>query len=390
MKRNFSMLLLLTMLLPLTSCNSLEGKEIVAGEFPKGGKEVSYQEVKETLDAQENETELPNAFRMNFSSDSIRLESTQRIFADYVDGSHGLEENKASIQINNLNSSFEIDGLTKAKNVSELTAKASLGADLKVNFDFDTADEYSQLLNKFNDKSINLNGYLSHSNFYLDMDDTTNQIIEEMVFGNMYNLPNKVYVDAALLLTEDMFPLLSLEKLTEGVDIQLSPSFSTSVSIYENAEVVEKYTKIICEELFEFRQYKDEFLAIVNVNGEQLLTSVENILKEFYAEDILDDILDEDEPITQENFDLLLSTTKASLEPLKDCLKSCKFSFKFGSYGVSEVATDFLLEGIDKETSTTEFLYDFDFKVKFEYFESLEIQFPEFDSSYKSLLESLV
>ena len=71
MKKKISLIILLALLLPLTSCNSLENVEIVAGEFPKGGKEISYEQLKIELATNDIDALLPNAMVMEINANKI-------------------------------------------------------------------------------------------------------------------------------------------------------------------------------------------------------------------------------------------------------------------------------------------------------------------------------
>ena len=72
MKKKIPMILLLSLLAPLSSCDALKNVEITAGEFPKGGKEITYLQLKEALDDTEIEEKIiPNGVKTSLTSDTI-------------------------------------------------------------------------------------------------------------------------------------------------------------------------------------------------------------------------------------------------------------------------------------------------------------------------------
>lgn len=394
MKRKFSMLLLLTMLLPLTSCNSLEGKEIEAGEMPRGGKEVTYQEVKQAMEEKENEQTLPNALRLSMSSDSIKYETSQ--YNTYVDGT---KLDKVAVELNNLTSNIEVDGLVNAKSISELNAKASLSTNVKIDLDdLHISQNSTEVLELLNNTNISINSYITHSNLYLDMNDSTNYFVNSLIYGETTTqeiIPSKFYLDASLIFPNETFPLLSENNgnSDELLSIEI-PGLEIDIPRISQ-EATDKLYTILCDEFVSIKKYKDEFIAVINLNGQMIDNSAEKIFKQLYDEGVLDELYDDAEPINQEQYTQYLGDFKEQLQLVKDDLKTLKITAKFDSKGVSEVYVDILYERQAKQSTDSSLednsgeLIDLDYAIKYEYFDSLEIQFPEFDSSYESLLAKL-
>lgn len=394
MKKNISLIILLALLLPLTSCNSLENVEIVAGEFPKGGKEISYEQLKIELATNDIDALLPNAMVMEINANKISKVTSS--YEPYINENEEVEYAQAnsSITFNNLNYTFKADGLTNATKADEYTSLYSIDADMEVKIDNPSLDENGlELLNNFNGKTIEINEYINDSKYYFSVDSTTYDYLYSSLIEQDIVYPRRFYIPTNYIFDENAFPILEFDEEKSIINFKqyhymdIFPSFGVNEFNFNGIED-SIYKGILAEAFFTFKKYDDGYIAVLDINKETFVDSVINVTNKFHENYLLHKIVGKKVPLSEDKLQEHINTTIESASNYINFLENYKVTYRFDKTGISEFKINYLYnENIPMDDFNAIDKVEIDLHGKFNYYDTLEIEEPKDISKYVNLID---